>query len=533
MSRSTKSASHFDEPALCRVVIDICTHSEALGVDYGELKSHLSDLTSDITISKSICAAPSRLATLIKDDPSKGVVVIGYGDRVHTTKYRNVDTASIPPQHIEVVDLRLINAYRKNYDAFTSTVNLHIAKATTGTADLPFQPKHRPFKLSKTVSRRHLFRAATATLTEYTDHPVYQEQLCTTPLKSCTRCTDACPYGAVIKSQSTITIDDEGCVRCGACCTACPTGALQTPYLSDRQMIAILEAAASKDGGQSDQKSLVFTCDQGVEVIVRKNNSLPQSAGVIQIPCVSTLSFLHYLLAASFNIDLLALCPNNHCKTKETLTFSRNAATIVTNILNNVKQPSPTVRLIEPERIDSVRQLLNRALTSKPTVRSRVPSLDQSSRRSLLTTALLETASEVDGIFGGIASPFFSLSIDTDTCTLCDACSKICPEYALGSIADESAVSLMFIPRRCVGCNACEEICPEHALKVVGSFNPQALTEDQKVLKVKDGVVTCKRCGAYLGPTRKIQRVEETLNAKGMAYMKDTIHLCGQCKVLI
>ncbi len=533
MSRSTPSANPGSDPAECippncRLIIDVCKHSEALKVDWDKLNLTLKELAPDITVTRSICESPILLAELVKDDYSRGVVIVGCGDADHFRRYKHTGAWEIPPNYIEVADLRLLNAYGHDYDAFNFNVKLHIVRAAHA-SELHLQPKHKPFQFSNTVSRRQFFRAATATLEEYSDTPAYQSRLCAPYIKYCNHCISACHYGAVRKAGSYITFDDDKCNLCGACVVDCPNGALQNPNLSDVQLVNLLESAASESADYS-RRGIIFTCDQGIWAILKQENAskLPKGVGVAKIPCVAAVGSLHYMAAAALNLDLLALCPNSLCKRKVALNLSRSASEIVNNIVKEAKRPSPNLRLIETEIKDDVVSLLNQDLTPK-TVANKLPVLDKGSKRRLLTTALSSIASAVDCEFKGVGSPFCNISVDTDTCTLCGACSRVCPENALESIDEISSLALVFTPEKCSFCYACETACPEHSIHVERAFNPKELTEDAKVMKIKDSKATCLKCGGYLGPARKLEKVEKLLSTNGVD-MHNHIYLCVYCK---
>ena len=234
MNKSKLSKNPKDNPIQYKIIIDNCSHSKSLGIDFKELKNSLSDLTTEVIVSKSICKSPIQLSEIIKDSDSKYIIIIGYGNQEHIKKYREVDLSHIPPSFIHVVDLRLFDLSKNNYDALKLNVEINALKVIHS-LDISLERIHKPFKLSETVSRRNLFRAATASLEEYSDVPSYQSRFCLPYLDSCTHCLDACPYDAVTKEKNGITIIDKSCVRCGACCSDCPCG-FTSPALAFPQM---------------------------------------------------------------------------------------------------------------------------------------------------------------------------------------------------------------------------------------------------------------------------------------------------------
>src|SRR5690606_25627526 len=56
-------------------------------------------------------------------------------------------------------------------------------------------------------------------------------------------------------------------------------------------------------------------------------------------------------------------------------------------------------------------------------------------------------------------SPFGSLKVQKDSCTLCLACIGACPESAL--LDNPDSPQLRFIERNCVQCGLCVQTCPE------------------------------------------------------------------------
>ncbi|NLS55833.1 4Fe-4S binding protein [Hafnia alvei] len=83
------------------------------------------------------------------------------------------------------------------------------------------------------------------------------------------------------------------------------------------------------------------------------------------------------------------------------------------------------------------------------------------------------------------ASPTATLAIimDTNSCYLCGACAKICPQQAITLSEQE----LTLDPHRCNGCKACENVCFPKAIEV--KLSATALLTNYAVFKA-----TCSSC---------------------------------------
>lgn len=519
-----------DNKSICKIIIDDCSHSNQLGIDFKKIQSSLSNMFSDIKIIKSICEKPEQLSEIIHREKTNNIVVIGFGNKEHISKYKSVDLPNIPPSKIQIVDIRLLNAYQKNIDAFKFNVYLTTIQSTIS-SDIELKPIHKPFKLNKKVSRRNLFRVASTKLEEYTDIPIYQNSLCGSLINSCPHCIKSCPYGAVTKKDSNIIIIDESCVRCGACCVSCPTGALQLPDLTNHQMISILESIITYEEKINNPR-LLFTCNQSNEVIAKWNVNLPQDVALIQIPCISVLGFTHTMLATSYGINVIALCPNNFCKQKDTLKFTHAETSIANSIIQEANPTFLELKIIEADKLENVKSLLNN-IFEKPTGPQRTPSINKTSKRPLMLSMLSEIAPKIDTIFEQKITPFFDIVINSKLCTMCDACSNICSVDALKSIQVESSIELTFRSRKCVGCYACVKVCPEICIDIKRRFIPKNIVEDKKDVKNKDSISICKKCGEPIGYYKKIKNIEKILSPTKNTDLLNALYLCRKCKSTI
>ena len=70
------------------------------------------------------------------------------------------------------------------------------------------------------------------------------------------------------------------------------------------------------------------------------------------------------------------------------------------------------------------------------------------------------------------AAAFWDLQLDTDKCTWCFACAKLCPNTALthtqqrGPHQEDDVFALQLNPYACVGCGICTDVCEDHALRL-------------------------------------------------------------------
>lgn len=80
---------------------------------------------------------------------------------------------------------------------------------------------------------------------------------------------------------------------------------------------------------------------------------------------------------------------------------------------------------------------------------------------------------------------FYSLEMDKDQCTLCQACFSFCTEEVF-QIKD---CKLWVDNEKCVNCTSCTDICPENAIKIV--FDIKRKNEQFENVDSK----TCKSCG--------------------------------------
>jgi ferredoxin len=131
-------------------------------------------------------------------------------------------------------------------------------------------------------------------------------------------------------------------------------------------------------------------------------------------------------------------------------------------------------------------------------------------------------------------SPWGSLAIDTQKCTLCLSCVGACPTAALADNPERP--QLRFIEKNCVQCGLCVETCPEDALRL----EPRLWLADEgkarKALRVLSEAEPfhCIRCGKAFGTLRAIEAVLRRIG-QHPAFAGDQgqrLRMCSDCRVV-
>jgi ferredoxin len=418
--------------------------------------------------------------------------------------------------------------------AADAIVSVNIAKSQR--ADYIRNIVSRMVTRSSKLSRRQLFRSVPNVLRVESDIPIVLADRCRVRSKSCNYCIEACPVNAVSAATTAVAINDRVCVECGACARDCPIGALQSASISDGQIIAMLEALASK-ASETNNRALVLTCPIGFERLSdegRCGKHLGAGIVPVQIPCVSFIGSVQYLWAASLGVALMTVCPDISCKkVVGTFPLYQHVASSKNILKALLADTAASVHHFGLHANDSVVDIVSQAFSSTTAVGVSAK-LSGTNRHELVVDAIrgLRTAT------GGIvdlseknALPLFDLKVDEAKCSFCEACQRDCPDHAISFTKSDEGLTFMFDPSLCGGCTICEKICPEKAITVSMLKDFSSLLEGKKALKAQDVNAKCESCGAVLMSTRSLTALKKKLTDQGAteATIK-ALDLCTRCK---
>jgi ferredoxin len=377
----------------------------------------------------------------------------------------------------------------------------------------------------------------------------------------CTACIDVCSAKAVRSDASMkgrggkpgsaggpgIVVEPHLCVGCGACTTVCPSGALSyaTPKPDHQgRRIRTLLATYQRAGGR-DAALLIHSQAAGAALIDALGRAARTGTAVRGMPArVLPLDVFH---TASVGIDLwlsaIAFGASQVwvLMTGEEAPEYRVAVTeqmqVAQAVLAGLGLSGRHLRLIEATDAHA----LDTALRAAPAqaVKQAATFTVQTEKRATLDLAIEHLLAQEVAVPEAIAlpakgSPFGSITVDADRCTMCLSCVSACPEAALADNPDRP--QLRFIEKNCVQCGLCASTCPENAIALEPRLWLADAGKARKQLRVLNEVepYRCIRCSKPFGTAKGIEVMVAKLGLHPMfqGAAAERLRMCGDCRVV-
>ena len=320
----------------------------------------------------------------------------------------------------------------------------------------------------------------------------------------CTRCTDACPVGAIDLSKGYIEVSD-ACRRCGLCSSACPSECFTANQITPRKLYERIARAATAF------EHAYVTCTRALGRIPAGNE--------VVLPCVGAVpeQVWYAVLADYQNVSVylpVGICERCRTTTGEdayitqigeaeklsgkglgleveerALDHTKNHTFERREFMSSLTQQgvaalgtvNPTVaaarsitRTINENssRINALTRALEGA--TAPTVSHRRRVLPQ--RRQLVLTTLQKHPKLAVRL-----SPKRP-ACDAGRCTLCGECAEVCPTRAC-ELTDEGVFKVE--PTYCIECGACLKVCREGALAFETYDAAELVVPDKQAIERK------------------------------------------------
>jgi ferredoxin len=387
---------------------------------------------------------------------------------------------------------------------------------------------------------------------------VYKQKLCAHSRNKqvgCDACIEVCSALAISSesSRQQIKVNPNLCVGCGACTTVCPTGALTYAYPRASEQgvkLKTLLTTYARAGGK-DAAVLLHSQEAGTQAIntlgrAAQLGSLGNKGGqavqgvparVLPVPLWHTAStgLDVWLTAIAYGASQVWVLMTNE-EAPQYRAAVRAQMDTAQAILTGMGYTGTHFAILDASDGRDVAPL-DRLLQAPPAqgVARAASFAVQADKRATLDLALdylLEQASlKPEVIALSDVSPFGSLQVNTDTCTLCLSCVSACPASALHDNA--LMPQLKFIEKNCVQCGLCVTTCPENAI----TLQPRLLlTPQRKEARVLNEAkpYACVRCSKPFGTLKAIEAMLGKLAGHSM-FQGDALErlkMCGDCRVI-
>ena len=382
----------------------------------------------------------------------------------------------------------------------------------------------------------------------------YKQKLCAHSRNKqvgCNACIEVCSALAISSevARQQIKVNPNLCVGCGACTTVCPTGALTYAYPRASEQgakLKLLLQGYARAGGK-DAAVLLHSQEGGTQLVnalgraaqLRKNvRGVPARVMPVALWHTASIGLDVWLTAKAYGASQLWVL-----MTAEEAPQYRHAVRaqmdVAQAILNGLGYAGQHFKIIEagpasdPQAITALDAALQAPVAQ--CVGRATSFAVQADKRATLDLALdhlLELApKKAEQIALPAASPFGTLQINKDTCTLCLSCVSACPASAL--LDNALMPQLKFIEKNCVQCGLCASTCPENAI----TLQPRLLlTPERKEARTLNEATpyACVRCSKPFGTLKAIEGMLGKLAGHSMFQGEalERLKMCGDCRVI-
>lgn len=233
------------------------------------------------------------------------------------------------------------------------------------------------------------------------------------PRSSCNKCLEACQYEGISLVDGKPYINRENCVECGSCISACPVQAVAGIF-PKRTVVGNQLVITSKEF--PTVKELLVSYKKGIRAIISED---PALLGELRQQIEEANSMLLQLGEQPFTTAVKAV-------EEEEVTYTRR------ELFSFWKKESQSL------------------------VRQFAPAKWRFNQQDLDLTKYYPDYQ------------FCTISLNLETCTLCNACQRLCERQCL----QLSETGFSISAQACSSCQLCVDICPEHAISVEDGIAP-------------------------------------------------------------
>ncbi len=346
----------------------------------------------------------------------------------------------------------------------------------------------------------------------------------------CTRCIDACPAGALAPSDRAASFDAYLCQGCGGCAGVCPTGAITyaaQPATEVRRRIRVALEASVEAGGRDPCLLLHDEAvpEKSVEIRLQPS-TLP--VAVRSIASVGVDVWLYALALGAQRVELLP-SPDGPSKRLRVLRAQQRLAQLL--LWGVGARPERISLIAEPSGEDTLAPRSSTPLAGGASAVTAVAPEDPTGLLSCLEHLRREgrpvPQAEITLPHG---APVGGVELDTSRCTLCLACTRLCPTQALQG--GECGTSLQFTEQACVQCGLCQAGCPEQAIRLAPRWLTAFGARSAPASLIKTEAAACSECGTPFLPLALLNAATARVQGNSLlaGRLGGLLSMCPACR---
>lgn len=337
----------------------------------------------------------------------------------------------------------------------------------------------------------------------------------------CTRCLDSCPATAIASLGESIEVDPYRCQGGGICAAVCPSGAIRYAYpgLADLlNRIRVMLHAYLDHGGRDPV--VAFMAESEAD----GSRELPENAIPVvleELACAGLEAWLSALAYGASRVVLVGEASPVSAQLDEQFSI----ATAVAAALG-----LPDGVLARHERrewaVDAA---------APPSHERRATYAGVNDKRNMAFAAIdaLCVGAPAAPVPLPAGAPFGRIVVDAEACTLCMACTSVCPSSAV--VAGDERPALLFHEANCVQCGICRGACPENAITLEARLNLDPEERRRAVVLNEQAPFHCVSCGKPFATRNIIDSTLRKLSGHPMfatERARRRLMMCDDCRVI-
>ena len=384
---------------------------------------------------------------------------------------------------------------------------------------------------------------------------LYKQKLCAhsrNEKTGCSACVDICSAEAISseKRRQQIKVNPNLCVGCGACTTVCPTGALTYAYpraneqgVRLKTLLSTYAAAGGRDAVillHSQERGQALVEELGRAAQLKVAQGVPANVIPVALWHTASLGLDVWLSAIAFGASQIVVLATAEEAPPylDALQAQMDVAQAILHGLGYTGTHLQLLRASGPTDLDTGLQALTRTRQKTPAAPARFAvmaekrgTLDLALDHLIAHAPLAASARPEALLLPAPASPFGSVTVDKDRCTLCLSCVSACPAGALQD--NPQAPQLRFVEKNCVQCGLCVGTCPERAITLQPRLLLTEARQQPRVLH-ETQPYACVRCGKPFGTLLAIEAMLGRLAGHSMfqGAALERLKMCGDCRVI-